>query len=88
VASEEVAVMANIMFLLAALLFAFGVLMGSALHTQAINRQYRQVAQRVQELYELEEALAEQEKILARSSRLRMIYQGYPTGASRVDVGR
>lgn len=80
--------MANIMFLLAALLFAFGVLIGSVLQTQAVDRQHRQVAHRVRELHELEDALAEQEEALARSRRPHASYQGYPTGASRVDVGR
>jgi hypothetical protein len=67
--------MANIMFLLAALLFAFGVLIGSGLHTQAVDRQYRQVAHRVRELRKLEDALAEQEEVLARSNRPRASYQ-------------
>lgn len=80
--------MTNIMFLLAALLVAFGVLIGSGLHTQAVDRQYRQLAHRVRELHEIQDALAEQAEVLARSSHPRSSYQGYPTGASRVDVGR
>jgi hypothetical protein len=39
--------MTNVMFLLAALLFALGVLIGSGLHTHAVDRQYRRVAKRV-----------------------------------------
>ncbi|MGH3781606.1 MAG: hypothetical protein ACRDRO_13525 [Pseudonocardiaceae bacterium] len=65
--------MVNIMFLLAALVFALGVLIGSALQTHAVDRRYRRVAQRVRELHELEEALME---------------QGKTTEASHVAVGR
>src|SRR5918997_3063162 len=68
---KEVVAMANVLFLLAALLFAVGVLIGSALHTQAVNRKYRLVAQRVRELHVLEKALAEREEALAGNSRLR-----------------
>ena len=39
--------MTNILLLSAALLFAFGVLTGSVLHTQAIQREYRRIAERV-----------------------------------------
>ena len=80
--------MADIMFLVAALLIAFGVLIGSGLHTHAVDRRYRQVAHRMRELHELEDALAEQAETLARSSHPRAGYQGHPTGASSVDVGR
>jgi hypothetical protein len=80
--------MTNIMFLLAALLFALGVLIGLGLHTQTVDRQYRRVAQLVRELHELEEALAEPDKTLARSDHPRRIYQGHPTGASHAAVGR
>jgi hypothetical protein len=80
--------MTNIMFLLAALLFALGVLIGLGLHTQAVDRQYRRVEQLVRELHELEEALAEQDKTRARSDHPRRIYQGHPTGASHAAVGR
>ncbi len=50
--------MINIMFLLAGVLLAVGVLIGSGLHTRALDRKYRQVAQLVRELHEREEALA------------------------------
>jgi type II secretory pathway component PulJ len=80
--------MINIMFLLATLLFALGALIGSGLHTHAVNHQYRRVAQRVRELHELEEALAEQDKILARRNHPRAISQGHSTGESHIAVGR
>ena len=80
--------MTNVMFLLAALLFALGVLIGSGLHAYAVDRQYRRVAQRVRELRDLEEALAEQDKTLPRSNHPRSIYQGRPAGASHAAVGR
>lgn len=62
--------MTNILFLLAVLLFAFGVLIGSVLHTQAVHREYRRIAERVRELRELQEALADHNKVpvLARNS--------------------
>lgn len=59
--------MTNIILLLAALLFAFGVLTGSILHSQAVHREYRRIAQRVRELHELQEALARQNKLPARA---------------------
>ena len=50
--------MANAMFVLLAVgLLVVGVLIGSGLHTRAINRRYRRVAQLVRELHELEEDL-------------------------------
>jgi hypothetical protein len=64
--------MTNIMFVLAGLLLAMGVLIGSGLHTRALDRKYRQVAELVRELHEREEALASD---LARS--------GYPGRYSR-----
>ena len=62
--------MTNIVLLLAALLFAFGVLIGAGLHTQAVDREYRRIAQRVRELQELQEVLADHNEVavLARSS--------------------
>jgi hypothetical protein len=62
--------MTNIVLLLAALLFAFGVLIGSGLYTQAVDREYRRIAQRVRELHELQEALADHNEVpvLATSS--------------------
>jgi hypothetical protein len=68
---EEVVEMTNIVFLLAALVFALGVLTGSILQTQAIRREYRRIAERVRELHELQEVLADHDEIpvLARSSR-------------------
>jgi biopolymer transport protein ExbB/TolQ len=67
---EEVVEMTNIVLLLAALLVAFGVLIGSVLHTQAVHREYRRLAERVRELHDLQEALEHQNKasVLARSS--------------------
>jgi hypothetical protein len=82
----EVVQMYNIMFLLAALVFALGVLIGSVLQTQAVDRRYRRVALRVRELHELEEVLAEQDGTLARSGH--PSYQRHPAGASHVAVGR
>lgn len=58
--------MTNIMFVLAGALLTVGVLIGSGLHTRAIDRRHRQVAQLVRELHELEVALAEREEVLAR----------------------
>jgi hypothetical protein len=55
--------MTNIVLLLAALLFAFGVLIGSSLHTQSVHREYRRIAERVRELHELKEALGHQHKV-------------------------
>jgi hypothetical protein len=43
--------------LLAVGLLVVGVLIGSGLHTRAINRRYRRVAQLVRELHELAEDL-------------------------------
>ena len=62
--------MTNIVLLLAALLFAVGVLIGSGLHTQAVDREYRRIAQRVRELHELQEALADHDEVpvLVKSS--------------------
>jgi hypothetical protein len=59
--------MFNIMFLLAALVFALGVLIGSVLQSQAVDRRYRLIAVRVRELHELEEILAEQDETMARA---------------------
>jgi hypothetical protein len=61
--------MTNIVLLLAALLFAFGALIGSGLHTRAVDRQYRRIAQRVRELHELQAVLADQHevRVLTRS---------------------
>ena len=70
--------MTNIMFLLAALVFAFGLLIGSALQTHSVDRRYRQVAQRVQELHELAEALAAQAQLLARRGPPRARHQSPP----------
>lgn len=50
--------MASILFVLIAGLLV-GVLVGSGLHTRAIERRYQRVAQLVRELHEREEALAE-----------------------------
>ena len=57
--------MTNIVVLLAALLFAFGVLIGSVLQTQAVHGEYRRIAERVRELRELQEVLADQNKVPA-----------------------
>ena len=42
--------MTNIVVLLAALMFAFGVLIGSVLQTHAVHREYLRIAERVREL--------------------------------------
>ncbi|MGB8996923.1 MAG: hypothetical protein WCC65_16665, partial [Pseudonocardiaceae bacterium] len=63
---QEVVKMTNIVLLLAALLFAFGVLIGSGLHTRAVDRQYRRIAQRVRELHELQ-ADQHEVRVLTRS---------------------
>jgi hypothetical protein len=55
----EVRQMASIIFLLAGILLTVGVLIGSGLHTRAIDRKYRLVAQLVRELHEREKALAQ-----------------------------
>ena len=62
--------MTSIVVLLAALVFAFGVLIGSVLQTQAVHREYQRIAESVRELHELQEALTEQNgaPVLARSS--------------------
>ncbi|MGH3888935.1 MAG: hypothetical protein ACRDSZ_20660 [Pseudonocardiaceae bacterium] len=54
--------MTNIMFVLAGVLLTVGVLIGSGLHTRAIDRKYRRVAQLVRELHEREAILAEREE--------------------------
>jgi hypothetical protein len=46
--------MTSIVLLLAALVFAFGVLIGSVLQTHAVHREYRRIAERVRELHELQ----------------------------------
>jgi len=63
--------MADIVLLLAALVFAFGVLIGSVLQTHAVHREYRRIAERVRELHELQEVLADHNEVpvLARSGR-------------------
>jgi hypothetical protein len=69
VSGEEVAEMTSIVLLLAALVFAFGVLIGSVLQTHAVHREYRRIAERVRELHELQEVLADHNEVpvLARS---------------------
>jgi biopolymer transport protein ExbB/TolQ len=69
VGGEEVVEMTSIVLLLAALVFAFGVLIGSILQTQAVHREYRRIAERVRELHELQEVLADHNEVpvLARS---------------------
>jgi biopolymer transport protein ExbB/TolQ len=66
---EEVVEMTSIVLLLAALVFAFGVLIGSVLQTQAVHREYRRIAEHVRELHELQEVLADHNEVpvLARS---------------------
>ncbi|MEO7194733.1 MAG: hypothetical protein ABIZ05_07900 [Pseudonocardiaceae bacterium] len=54
--------MTTIMFVLVGMLLV-GVLIGSGLHTRAIDRRYRRVARLVQELHERE--LQEQERVMA-----------------------
>lgn len=49
--------MTTVMFVLVGVLLV-GVLLGSGLHTRAIDRRYQRVARLVRELHEREEALA------------------------------
>ncbi len=63
--------MTNIMLVLAGVLLPVGVLIGSGLHTRAIDRRYRRVAQLVRELHEREEILAEREENMARGGHPR-----------------
>jgi hypothetical protein len=46
-----------VMFVLAGVSFAIGVLIGSALHANAVDRRYRQLAVLVRQLHEQEEIL-------------------------------
>lgn len=63
--------MTNVLFVLVgeAVLLAVGVLIGSGLHTQGVDRRYREVAQLVRELREREEAMA-------KSRYTRGMYEG------------
>ncbi len=80
--------MVNIMFLLAALVFALGALIGATLQTHVAGRRHRRVAQRVRELYELEQALREQDDALVARGPPHATYQGQLTGASHVAADR
>lgn len=60
---EEVVEMTNVILLLATLVFAFGVLIGSSLQTQAVHAEYRQIAERVRELRELQKVLVDQDRV-------------------------
>ena len=62
--------MANIMFALASLSLVLGMLIGSGLHTRAVDRRYRRVAQLVRQLHEQEKALAQERSSLGRRSSL------------------
>jgi hypothetical protein len=86
--TDEVMMMATILFLLVVLVFCFGVLIGSVLHTQAVDRLHRRVTRRVQELHDLEELLVEREETLAGVSDLPAIPQESQLGTSRVEVAR
>ncbi|HJT02207.1 MAG TPA: hypothetical protein VJ757_01050 [Pseudonocardiaceae bacterium] len=55
--------MTNVILLLATLVFAFGVLIGSSLQTQAVHAEYRQIAERVRELRELQKVLVDQDRV-------------------------
>ena len=57
--------MTHIMFLMAGMLLAVGILIGAGLQFPAIDRRYRKIAQLTRELNEREKALAEQEEVLA-----------------------
>ena len=61
--------MTSIILLLAALVFAFGVLIGSVFQTQAVHGEYRRITERVRELHELQEVLADHNElpVLTRS---------------------
>jgi hypothetical protein len=65
----EVVEMTSIVLLLTALVFVFGVLIGSVLQTQAVHREYRRIAELVRELHELQKILADHNEVpvLARS---------------------
>lgn len=76
--------MANIMFVLAGALLVVGVLIGSGLHTRAIDRRYRQVAQLVRALHELEEDLAKREEALAGTELVVLPKCPTPVGATRM----
>lgn len=80
--------MTNVLLLLAAVVFGVGVCIGSVLPNPALDRRHRRVTQLVRELHDLEEALADDEEALARSSHLRATYQDYPRQASGVDLRR
>ncbi len=75
--------MVNIMFLLAALVFALGALIGATLQTHVAGRRHRRVAQRVRELYELEQALREQDNTLVARGHPHATYQGQRRGLTR-----
>lgn len=57
--------MTSIVLLLAALVFAFGVLIGSRLQTHAVHREYRRIAEGVRELHELQKVLADHNDVPA-----------------------
>jgi Flp pilus assembly protein CpaB len=63
--------MTNIVVLLAALLVAFGVLIGSVLQTRAVHGEYLRIADRVRELRELQKVLVDHNEVpvLTRRSR-------------------
>ncbi|MGH3936474.1 MAG: hypothetical protein ACRDS1_16100 [Pseudonocardiaceae bacterium] len=63
--------MVNVMLVLAGVLLAVGVLIGSGLHSRALDRRYRRVAQLLRELHEREEILARREE-KARGGRSRV----------------
>jgi sensor domain CHASE-containing protein len=46
--------MINMILLFAALLFAFGFLLGTVAHNHALHREYQRIAKRVRELRELQ----------------------------------
>jgi biopolymer transport protein ExbB/TolQ len=64
---EEVVEMINIVLLLAALVFALGMLTGSVLQTHAVHRENRRIAERVRKLQELQEVLADHNKVPVRA---------------------
>jgi hypothetical protein len=61
--------MTNIVFLLAALLFAFGFLLGTVVHTHAVHREYQRIAKHVRELHELQEDLTAQQASVSSQFR-------------------
>lgn len=63
--------MTNVVLLLTALSFTFGVLMGSVLQTRTVHREYQRIADRVRELRELQEVLVDRQEVPVMGTRSR-----------------